>query len=328
MRRSTRSATSPILGCGLRLLSEDNLMHIHEAALEVLAYTGFRCGSANARKIFRDNGAKVDEESKIVYIPPYMVEEAIRLAPSHVLFAGRNQKDDILVGSNRVSFNAFGTAVYVMDPYTKKRRLATTKDVENLGLLTDALDEMDICFETALPADVPNDDSAVWRAWEAHINNTTKNVTGAGLSGLVCEVVVEMAHLVAGGKEEFEKRPICNLGGCPVSPLQLNGDYCDAMIVCADAKVPFLIIPCALAGGTSPVTLAGTLVVHTAEFLASNVLAQLVRKGAAVIMGSSTSNMDPRKGAATVGSPELALIGAAVAQMANFYKIPSMIAGG
>ena len=84
MRRSTRSALNPIIGCGLQLLNEDNLMQIHEAALEVLQYTGIGCGSVEGRKLFREAGAKVDEENEVVYIPPYIVEEALRSAPSQV----------------------------------------------------------------------------------------------------------------------------------------------------------------------------------------------------------------------------------------------------
>lgn len=328
MIRSTRSATNPILGCGLQLLNEDNLIQIHEAALEVLAYTGIGCGSAKARKIFSDNGAKVDEENEIVYIPSYMVEEAVRLAPKNVLLGGRNPKNNVMVGGKRVSFNAFGTAVYVLDPHTKKRRLATTKDVENLGLLTDALDEMDICFETALPADITNDDSAIWHAWEAHSNNTTKNIVSEALDGIGTDVLIEMARLVVGGQKELEDRPVITLGGCPISPLMIPGGFGDALISGAKSKVPFLLVSCSLSGGTAPFTVGGTLVVMTAENLACTVLAQLVRKGAPVIFGSSTTNMDPRKGAATVGSPELALISAAFGQIANFYGIPSMVAGG
>ena len=84
----------------------------------------------------------------------------------------------------------------------------------------------------------------------------------------------------------------------------------------------------ALGGGTAPTTIAGTLVTHNAEVLASVVLSQLVRPGAPVIYGSSTTNLDLRKGTATVGSPELAMINAGVAQLAQFYGIPSFVAGG
>jgi trimethylamine--corrinoid protein Co-methyltransferase len=84
----------------------------------------------------------------------------------------------------------------------------------------------------------------------------------------------------------------------------------------------------AMAGGTSPVTLAGTLVTHNAEVLGGLTLNQLVCKGAPVIYGSSTTAMDLKIGAASVGTPECAVISGAVARLARYYALPSYVAGG
>ena len=83
----------------------------------------------------------------------------------------------------------------------------------------------------------------------------------------------------------------------------------------------------AMAGGSSPVTLAGTLVTHNAEVLAGITLAQLTERGCPVMYGSSTTAMDLKLAAASVGSPEIAMISAAVAQMARRYLLPSFVAG-
>ena len=56
-------------------------------------------------------------------------------------------------------------------------------------------------------------------------------------------------------------------------------------------------------------------------------LAQLTERGSPVMYGSSTTAMDLKLAAASVGSPEIALISAAVAQMARRYLIPSFVAG-
>ena len=87
------------------------------------------------------------------------------------------------------------------------------------------------------------------------------------------------------------------------------------------------VLSMAMAGGSSPVTLAGTLVTHNAEVLAGVTLAQLARRGAPVLYGSSTTAMDLRLASASVGSPECALINAGVAQMARRYLLPSWVAG-
>jgi trimethylamine--corrinoid protein Co-methyltransferase len=87
------------------------------------------------------------------------------------------------------------------------------------------------------------------------------------------------------------------------------------------------ILSMARAGGSSPVTLAGTLVTHNAEVLAGITLGQLTRPGAGAVYGSSTTAMDLRLASASVGSPECGLISAAVAQIARFYLLPSWVAG-
>jgi trimethylamine--corrinoid protein Co-methyltransferase len=84
----------------------------------------------------------------------------------------------------------------------------------------------------------------------------------------------------------------------------------------------------ALSGATAPITTAGTLVIHNAEVLAGITLNQLTRRGAPVMYGSSTCPMDLKKSTATVGSPECGMISASVAQIAQFYQIPSWAAGG
>jgi trimethylamine--corrinoid protein Co-methyltransferase len=84
----------------------------------------------------------------------------------------------------------------------------------------------------------------------------------------------------------------------------------------------------AMAGGSSPTHLAGTLVTHNAEVLGGLVLNQLTCKGAPFMYGSSTTAMDLRLGTAAVGTPECAMINAAVARLARYYSLPSFVAGG
>ncbi len=83
-----------------------------------------------------------------------------------------------------------------------------------------------------------------------------------------------------------------------------------------------------MAGASSPLPLSGTLITHNAEVLAGLVLAQAKQKGSPFIYGSSTTTFDMKKGTAVVGVPELGMISAAVSNMANYYGLPSYVAGG
>ena len=74
--------------------------------------------------------------------------------------------------------------------------------------------------------------------------------------------------------------------------------------------------------------LAGTIIIQNCEVLSSLILAQLTRKGAQFVYGSSTCPLDLRRATATVGSPETGMISAAVARLARYYSLPCFVAGG
>ena len=91
----------------------------------------------------------VNPKNKIVKIPPYLVEDAIRTAPPKLFLAGRTPNNDIVLESNRVGFTTFGEGVFVIDPYTGELRKSTKKDVADAAKLADYLSEIDV-YERAI----------------------------------------------------------------------------------------------------------------------------------------------------------------------------------
>ena len=91
--------------------------------------------------------------------------------------------------------------------------------------------------------------------------------------------------------------------------------------------MPVNVLSMAMAGGSSSVHLAGTLVTHNAEILSGIVLSQLACPGAPIMYGSSTTCFDLKRGTAPVGSPELGLISAAVGELGRYYGLPVFTAG-
>lgn len=126
----------------------------------------------------------------------------------------------------------------------------------------------------------------------------------------------------------MREHPLFTFNVCPTSPLRLTLESCQIIIDSAKLRVPLNCISMAMSGASTPVTLAGTLVVHNAEVLGAITLSQLVQKGTPVIYGSSTTSMDLRMGTASVGCPELGMINAAVAKLAQMYQLPCVVAGG
>lgn len=327
MKRNLFSGRNLWQGFGLQVFTESELEMIHLATLEVLERTGIFVQSTEALTVFEQNGAMVDWEEKIVKIPAYIVEEALRSAPAKVVLAGRDPKNDIVLESGRVNFCPFGEGINVIDPYTGEHRKSTKKDIGDVALLVDALDQYDMLEYTVSPRDV-NPKVAVYHTYEATVHHTTKHIPQSPEDKESAQVLIEMAAAVAGGKEKLRERPIVSGAACPQSPLALSEGCCEGIMEYAKARLPMNVLSMAMAGGSSPVSLAGTLVTHNSEVLAGLVLAQLTAKGTPVIYGSSTTILDLRLASATVGCPELAMISSAVAKMAQFYQLPSYVAGG
>ncbi|NIQ38020.1 MAG: hypothetical protein GTN81_05460 [Proteobacteria bacterium] len=327
MKRNLHAGKKLSGGLSLGVFSEDELYEIHLATLEVLRETGVFVEDKEALEIFDGGGAAVDPKGKIVRIPPYVVEDAVRSAPSKLNLAGRDPKQDIVLESNRVGFTNFGEGIQMLDAYSGKVRPSTKGDVAATALMVDYLSDLDV-YERAVGAhDVPQAVGQLHNA-EAWMPNTTKHGFMGPFDGYQLEKILDMAAAIVGGRERLQERPIISFVTCPVSPLKLVKDCCEIIIGSARNGIVINILSMAMAGGSSPVTLAGTLVTHNAEVLAGIVLSQLVCKGAPVIYGSSTTAMDLRLATASVGSPECAMINAAVAQMARYYLLPSWVAGG
>ena len=317
-----------LLGSGLSLniLTDDELDEIHYGTLEVLNETGVFVEDEDALDRFEEGRAHVCRDTKIVKIPPYLVEDAVRSAPPKVVLYGRDPKHDIVLENTRVYFTNFSEGVMVNDPYTGENRVPVKQDLIDSAKVIDYLDEIDFC-EKALGAHDVNQDTVPLHNAEAYLTNTTKHCAFGPGNGKFLKKIIEMGEAVAGGVKEFKKRPLVSFTTCPVSPLKLISDCCEIIMEAARNNVVCNILSMALAGGTAPVTLAGTLVNHNAEILAGITLAQLTRKGAPVIYGSSTTAMDLKLASASVGTPECAVISGAVARLARYYALPSYVAG-
>jgi len=299
---------------------------IHLATLEVLERTGVFIEDVEARDLFAAADCQVDAGQGIVKIPPYVVEDAIRSAPAKLVLCGRSSDNDFVLEDGRVGFTSFGEGLRVVDPYTGETRDSTKQDVADCSRIIDALSDIDVIERPVGAHDVPQDAVPLHNA-EAIFTNTTKHAFIAPLTGYLAKRMRDMATVIVGGSDNLRERPILSWVVATISPLKVTHDVCQIIIEGARSSVPVLICPNAMAGATSPVTLAGTLVTHNAETLAGITLSQIARRGAPVIYGSATTAMDLRFATASVGTPECALLSASAAQIARRYLLPSWVAG-
>ena len=326
MKRNPQAGAQRNAGLRLEVFTDRDLDDIHLATLEVLERTGVWVEGDEALAVFNDGGCHVDRETRVVRIPPHIVEQTIRDTPPGVRLCGRDPQHDVVLEAGRVGFTNFSAGIKVVDPRTGEYRDSTTQDVADLARLTDALEHIDT-FEHAVEGrDAPEATLAV-RDTAIGLAGTTKCCGTGALSTYDVDAIVRMGAAVAGGEDELRERPLVYFCECPVSPLKITRDAGEVIVGAARHGLPNNVISMAMAGASSPITLAGTLVSHNCEVLACLTLAQLAERGAPSIYGSSTTAIDLRYAAASVGSPELALINASVASLAQRYGLPSFVAG-
>jgi trimethylamine--corrinoid protein Co-methyltransferase len=314
-------------GFSVNLFTDDEIDEIHLATLEVMEKTGLFVEDEEALQIFDGGGAGLDRESRIVKFPSHVVEDAIRSAPSIIILAGRNPKHDFVMESNRTGFTNFGEGILVNDLMTGEHRPSTKQDTANAALLVDHLENFDVCQRAVGAHDKPPEALAVHNT-EAALINTSKHCFIGPVDRGPLKWVLEAAAAVAGGKEKLRERPLLTFNTCPTSPLRLLGPFCRIVIDAARFGITANIVSMAMSGASAPVSLAGALVIQNSEILGGIVLSQLTRKGSPVIYGSTTTVMDLKIGTSPVGCPEIGMVSAGAAKMAQYYQIPSWVAGG
>ena len=314
-------------GFSVNLFTDDEIDEIQLGTLEVMEKTGLFVEDEEALEIFDGGGADVNRKSKIVKFPPYVVEDAIRSAPSKILLPGRNPRHDFIVEGNRVGFTNFGEGIFVNDLSTGEQRSSNKQDTADAALLVDYLENFDLCQRAVGARDKPPEALSVHNA-EAVLTHTSKHCVIGPVDREPLKWVIEVAAAVAGGKDKLRERPLLSFNTCPTSPLRLLGPFCRIVIDAARFGITPNIISMAMAGASAPVSLAGALVIQNAEILGGIVLSQLVRKGASVLYGSTTTIMDLKITTSPMGCPEIGMVSAAAAKLAQYYGIPSWVAGG
>lgn len=327
MNLTTRTGANILNGLKLSIFNDEELDRVHEASLEILSNKGMYFQNEEALEVLHSVGCRVDKTRQIVKIPPHLVEESVASIPATLTLGARDPDNDYTIGGTGLSFSAFGEATTVHDPYSRKLRSSSKMDLAAACRLQNSLDIARTTQRSVSSLDVDQKVMALHN-FEAMIHNTTKPCFISAESGEELSRLYMMAEAVMGGRDELLDRPLFVATTCPVSPFKIINDSCEILMTAARAHMPTRVTTLTMCGGTGPITLAGTLVLQNAEFLACAVLHQAVCKGAPLVRGSSTTTMDLKYGSTAVGSPELALLSAANAKLCRRYKIPSWLAGG
>jgi trimethylamine--corrinoid protein Co-methyltransferase len=306
------------------LLTQAELETLKGGTLRLLDEVGVHFPSRKALAILADHGAKVNWDTKIVRIPPDLVQKAMSTAPRSFVLGGREKRFDLLLDGSRSYLATDGTGVHVIDLETRQMRASRKEDVAMMARVCDALPL--ISFYWPMVSAQDHGHTAPLHQCHAGLTNTLKHVRGGmTVPPPLAPYVVEMATAVAGSAEALRERPPICANFCTISPLAQDGHSLDNALTYAEAGIPMSFMAMPTMGSTAPATPLGALVMGDAEVVSAMVLVQLAYPGTPVLHSNLISLMHPRTGGYIAHFP-IPLRGMVV-QVAHAWGVPSLGGG-
>jgi trimethylamine--corrinoid protein Co-methyltransferase len=304
-----------------KVLSDNEIIRIHEASINILENTGILIYSKKALDLLNSRGAIVDYDKKMAKIPGKMVEKCLKTIPKTIDLFDRNGNKFLTLGDGIPKCASGHNAIFIIDDHTNERRNSTVRDVEKFALISDKLEDIDIVGVPVMPQDVTAQASLLY-AVKALYENTTKPLFFSTESSKINASILGMMKIIA-GKNSISDCPTAISQLSSTSPLLWEPGAVEALIDVATEGVPVNLLPEPMSGVSAPYTVAGLLTMHNTEVLSGIVLSQLVRPGTPVIYGSSWTTFDMKFTSAIIGSPETSMLRVAGNQMARYYNMPS-----
>ena len=304
------------------VLTEEQVVEIHQAALEVLQRVGLRVESEEFLKIYGDGGAEIDFKNRIVKIPPELVEEALKVVPHRVVLYGRKPEYEMDLSDARVYLGTGGAAVQVLDLETGEARPTTLKDQADIARLVENLENVHFFQCPVVPRDVPADKVTI-NSFYAALANTYKPVQESAHTPQAARDAIELAAMIAGGKDNLREKPFISfVTSWMVSPLKLDVHIATVLREVVQNGIPVALSSAPITGSTAPITLAGLLTQVHAEELSGIILTQLICEGAPVLYGPVPGAANLHDMSYAGGAIETALLDVAAVQLAHYIDVP------
>jgi len=306
----------------ISILDDGDVKKINQTARDILEEVGVFFPSEKALKIFADARAKVDFDKKLVKIPGHMVTEYLKKASGRYTLAGRRPELDAKIGSNEGTyFYCSGEAPNVVDLETGARRRAVKSDVENMAKIADYFPIVSLVWPTVSSGD--KGETAPIHGVEACFNNTEKHVQSESvMDEISAKYTIEMASVIAGGRDKLRERPIYSLLLCGVAPLSQDKGGIESALAFAEAGLPIGFMSMPTMGLTAPPYQAADLAIGLAEVLSGCVLIQIAYPGTPLFITIMPAIIDPRSGDYFFGSSFSQVTSTAAVQLAHSNGLP------
>jgi len=305
----------------LHLLSAELIDRILREAFELLMSPGVRIGSA-VIELLQSAGVEIHDGA--ARIPESLVRECLASVPRDFYLYNRQGEKAVHYGGEDVQFDPGSCCVNVLDPETLEARPSETRDLVRIVQVTEMLPQF-AAQSTAVVCSNSNAPSAIgdlYRLWIV-LQHSDKPVVTGSLSAEGLRGMIDLLAADSGGRDKLREKSRAVFDVCPSPPLNWSEFGSHNLLDLARAGVPAEIVSMPLAGGTAPVTLAGSVTQHAAEALAGIVLHQLAGLGSPIVWGGAPAIFDMRTGGAPMGAVETAMLNMACAEVGKYLGLPT-----
>jgi trimethylamine--corrinoid protein Co-methyltransferase len=305
----------------LNILPEPRVESIVDEAYDVLEQVGVAVEHRHAVEMLAGAGARIADDGLRVFIPRELCAQCLQTVPTEFQLFDRDEKSLYKVGGVETAFDPGSAALSLYDYERGEIVSPTTRNVVEFAVLTDQLAAYDYQSTGLIPADIPENLADRFRLFVALVYGKKPVITGT----FTLEGFTTMHALLCasrGSADALRERPLAVFDCCPTSPLTWSELTCDALISCAHTGIPAETVSMPLTGATSPVTLAGAIVQHTAESISGIVIHQLAGSGSPLVYGGAPSCFDMRRATTPMGSVETMMIDLSYAQIGKRLGLP------
>jgi trimethylamine--corrinoid protein Co-methyltransferase len=306
----------------IRFLTDELLAQIVSEGRDLICRLGVEIHNDRVSAMLAEAGARWDRTAQRVYFTQDLIDRALASAPRYFkLYDSQGMVAVDLSGFN-VNFTPGSAAINLLDGVTQKFRKPTSTDYIEYAKLMGHMDHVASQSTAMVPCDVPERMSDSYRLFLSLLYCEKPVVTGT-ITVEAFEVMKNLQLAIRGSEAELKAKPLAVFSCCPTSPIKWSDVTSQNVVDCARYGIPVEFISMPLSGFMAPVTLVGSLVLHTAETLSGVVISQVAKPGTPVLYGGSPAIFDVRYETTPMGAVETMMIDCAFNEIGKSLGLPT-----
>jgi trimethylamine---corrinoid protein Co-methyltransferase len=318
------------------LLSPDDMRLIHQKTVELLESPGIFIDHEGFLSCLEERGATVDRSVRVARIPHELTEEAVAAAAQGPSLL----KNDIqTVERSRIArwekalqepfqFRFGGCGLEVLNDDLRTSRRAGFADLERVVRFGNGHPRIGSAGGPPVQMAVDERGREIPPTLRpiAGMVYAAKHNAKLGWSEISNKEDVDFAArlgaLVMNGEEAYRRNPVFLCVKCSISPLKIGPDAAEVLWELSRQGLPLGVAPMPLAGGTSPVTPAATILITNTDIMGMIVALFAARSVSKQEHLALTAVMDMQTGTASFSPPNVVQQDAAVVALySSFYGI-------